>query len=107
MGGQFWEKMLFADKIFNKLKISSVIPNYYFLFQFKIVTNFSNVKPGSESSGLLEKGLQRSYPVSVSIVVLFFDHFPIILIFLSVFIYNYNHNIIIIFRKNQTVTQKH
>ena len=50
MGGQFWEKVLFADKIFNKLKISSVIPNYYFLFHFKIVTNFSNVKPGSESS---------------------------------------------------------
>ena len=39
VGGQLWEKVLFADKIFNKLQISKVIPDY-FLFQLKIVRPF-------------------------------------------------------------------
>ena len=62
VGGKFWEKVLFADKIFDQFQMSKVFPDLFF-FQF------SNVKPGGEGSGLLEKGLQRSYPVSVSIVI--------------------------------------
>ena len=74
VGGQFWEKVLFADKIFDQFQMSKVFPDLFF-FQF------SNVKPGGEGSGLLEKGLQRSYPVPGIIVIIM-----IIIIFIIIIV---------------------